>query len=157
MTTVWERVALVPRESLAAIAEGEVAHHAGVHYAELPESGWGALVGWLAGSERLLGHAETSSDHQTVLTVEREGSTTVQESVRNAAEQATVDEDINGFLLDAGAEPRPTGVRWFVQLPAGVTAQDFWSLANDAAAKSGPHPSELKIPLQRALARLYGG
>jgi hypothetical protein len=155
MPTVWDRAAIIAADSVKPTEESTVVLHAGRRYAELPESGWGALVGWLAGGERLLGCAEEVSDHQTRVTVEDRGSSTTSAHQRLPEEQALVDEDINGYLMEAGAEPRPSGRRWFVLLPDGMSAHQLWAVTNGAAAAAPPHPAALIAPVRQALLSLY--
>ena len=135
--------------------DATVALDSQTYYAVLPESGWGALVGWLAGSERLVGCRDDLADHQVVVTEDRDGTSTTSVQPRLVADQAIIDDDINSYLLDAGAEARPAGLRWFALLPENELAARLWDMTNQAAAAAPPHPSALLQPVRAALQDFY--
>lgn len=155
MPSTWERASVVTPERLTVIDSDTVALDSHQRFATLPESGWGALIGWLAGSDKLIGCRDDISDHTTTTTSEYGGTSSVSSRRRSPAEQSIVNEEINGYLAAADAETQPAGVRWFVLLPDGATASDLWAHANTAAADVQPHPSALVLPVRRALEDFY--
>ncbi|WP_428966037.1 DUF5956 family protein [Micromonospora fluostatini] len=74
----WDDVALSPNAPT-----GE--------YLELPESGWGALVGWTAGPARLVRCPDRPDRHTTVITTSSPAGDDHQARPRTAAEQGDLD------------------------------------------------------------------
>lgn len=155
MSSTWERATVVAPERLTAVDDATVALDTRTRYAVLPESGWGALVGWLAGSERLVGCQDDLADHHVVVTEDWDGTSTTSVQPRLEADQAIIDDDINSYLLDAGAEARPAGLRWSALLPEDEPAGRLWEITNQAAAAAPPHPSALLQPVRAALQDFY--
>jgi hypothetical protein len=142
--TGWDDVATVP-------GPGPAGH------VELPENGWGALVGWAAGVERLVRCPDRLDRHATRITTTSGTGTGTYERTRTAAEQAEVDADINEYLAQAGAPPRPSGYRWFLHVPAGTTnLERILNNALDAAEPPPVHPRDIARHLRSALRALYG-
>jgi hypothetical protein len=108
---------------------------------ELPESGWGALVGWLAGPAHLARRHDRIDQHATVVTIVDAAGERRSTHARTAAEQDEIDADIDGYLRDAGIPARPSGYRWFLRLPPGLREDQFWSGLNTALGESRPSPS----------------
>ena len=156
MPDVWGQAAVVDAGSLRPSGDDGVVLHVDQRYAELPESGWGALVGWLAGASRLLSCPDSLSAHVTETTTERGPAVTAALTRRSAEEQDLIEEDVNAYLEAAGADPRSPGRRWFVRLPDGVSADELWETLNEAVEQAPRHPSALPAPLRRALVGLYG-
>ena len=156
MPSTWERATVVTPERLTAVDDATVELDSYTRYAILPESGWGALIGWLAGSERLIGCRDDIASHHIVVTEDRDGTSTPSIQPRWPADQAVIDDDINSYLLDAGAEPQPAGLRWFALLPENGPAGRLWEITNRAAAAAPPHPSALLQPVRAALQDFYG-
>jgi hypothetical protein len=125
---------------------------------ELPESGWGALVGWAAGGSRLRRVPDHPGAHATVVSTGDGRSWT---QPRSGAEQAGVDADIAGYLADAGVAARPAGYRWYLRPPTRATDPDeFWARVNDGVERLAPgaaHPAELRPILELVLAEIYEG
>ena len=155
MSSIWEQVAVVEPDRLVILDEDTIELDGKDRYAVLPESGWGALVGWIAGSERLIGRVEAPSDHVTVLTAEHGQSISTLTRPRSREEQFMIDHDVNAYLQDAGAEARPSGKQWCLLLPAGLEAARLWEVLNEAVADAASHPSALAVPLRSALDELY--
>jgi hypothetical protein len=99
---------------------------------ELPDNGWGQLVGWVAGVERLR-RVVDRREHITTLFYPMRGVT--ERRPRSASEQAEIEEDVNSYLAEAGVPPRPPGYVWYVRKPAAVaSADEFWARLNGAQA-----------------------
>lgn len=141
MPSVWDTVTVFDASSLRPAGDDGVVLYAGQRYTELPESGWSGLVGRLAGAPRLLSCSDDLSAHVTETTTQRGPVVFTAVTQRSADEQALVDEDINAYLDAASAEPRLPGRRWFVLLPDGISAEEFWEAMNEAATQAPPHPS----------------
>ena len=86
-------------------------------HSPLPESGWGALVAWIAGPERTLRVTDTSRSIRTVRvrTDTAEGKATKQEPI-TLDELAELDDDVDDYLRVAGIPPRPRGSQWFTSV-----------------------------------------
>jgi hypothetical protein len=125
---------------------------------ELPESGWGALVGWVAGASRLRRIPDEPGQHVTVITEVSPDGVRFSTEPRSTAEQSWVDADITGYLADAHVPARPAGYRWFLLPPRSTDEDEFWAAVNDGLAQIAPratHPAEIVQPLRRVLAELY--
>lgn len=73
-------------------------------WAELDESGWGALIGWAAGPENLRrGPAvDDSARTVTVTRTDRDGTVAETTEAFTARDRQIVDEEANSYLADAG-------------------------------------------------------
>lgn len=154
------RWAEVPELAAAAlsteVSETVPARVAGHDVVELPESGWGALLGWAAGPTRLYRVRDDPTRHTTVTTCHRAGTTTVTTAPRTVNDQHGIDRDIDDYLTAAGAAPRPPGYRWFVRLPADHADGDAFFAAVDAATPpSARTPAEYRAALDDAVVKLY--
>jgi hypothetical protein len=128
-------------------------------WVELDASGFDALIGWVAGPGRLRRVPDDPARYAVQVTYEEPGSTRTWTEPRTAADQAGIEADIDAYLTDAGAPPRPGGYRWFLQPPAGVGERDLEAAVNkgiDRMAPAATHPSQLVEPIRRVLADLYG-
>ena len=78
---------------------------------DLPENGWGALIGWAAGLDNL--RRRPSSDAGRTITgyTERGGKQQPFEEPFTAADRQGIDDDIDRYLRDAGLPPRPRASR----------------------------------------------
>jgi hypothetical protein len=127
-------------------------------YLELPESGWGALVGWSAGIARLARYPDRADLHTTTTTTVGPGGEEHESRPRSADEQAQVDTDIDDYLGDAGIPARPRGYRWFLRPPPGWGADRFWDALNSPLNRDHPpatRPRELAARLRDILAEVY--
>lgn len=125
---------------------------------ELPEAGWGALVGWFAGPARLVRRPDRIDRHTTVVTIVDSSGERRITRPRTDAEQDEIDADIDGYLRDAGIPARPPGYRWFLRLPAGLDEDQFWDGLNTALDEARPtptHPRDTADAVREHLHRLY--
>ena len=156
----WSDVVELPAADVPdRVTESVPGDLAGGRYVELPESGWGALIGWAAGPVNLLRTADRLDRHITVTTSRYGAEVTVTSSARTPAEQTAVDDDINEYLDAAGVPPRESGQRWLIRLPPGFADGDaFFSAIGAAIASStGPsgHPARLIGPLIACVTLMY--
>ncbi len=125
-------------------------------WVELPENGWGALMGWAAGRENLRRHP--SSDTGRVVTgyTEHAGVRRYFEEPFTAADRQGVDNDIDVYLGDAGLPPRPGGYVWSIRVPDGHASPEAFLADVDTAilraAGSVTHPKRLR-PIFAAVLR----
>ncbi|MFG1950818.1 DUF5956 family protein [Micromonospora sp. NPDC048830] len=125
-------------------------------YWELSESGWDAMLGYLADPSTLARYAE-SRQHQVEVTVSDSTGERTFRTPRTSEDQAIIDEAANSYLHDLGLPERPTGYRWFQRLPDGLTVKDI-DEAVYAAIKNLPpdhHPAEAVPAIHAALVKLY--
>ncbi|WP_428962974.1 DUF5956 family protein [Micromonospora fluostatini] len=145
----WDDVALSPTAPTGPAGE----------YLELPESGWGALVGWTVGPARLVRCPDRPEDHTTVITTISPAGDDHQARPRTAAEQTDLDADINTYLHDAGLPARPPGYRWFLRLPAGHDEDRFWNAVHESLNREQPtatHPADIARQVRTILQEIYG-
>jgi hypothetical protein len=99
----------------------------GRSYVELSENGWGGVITEVAEPHRLRRVPIEITDFTTTVTYEREGRKWSESMPRTAAEQQSIDDDIDEYLSAAGLPPRVRGFRWFIEVPPGVPNEDeFW-------------------------------
>ncbi|MCX4471412.1 hypothetical protein C5N14_28200 [Micromonospora sp. MW-13] len=115
----------------------------GDEYIELPESGWGGLVGWCAGPARLIRVPDQVEAHITTVTRSSPAGDEQYSRPRTYDEQAIADADINDYLHACGAPARPTGYRWFLRLPAGYSEDRLWSDLIGGLPSSAIHPADI--------------
>jgi hypothetical protein len=126
----------------------------------LPDTGWGALVAWYAGPTRVVRTPEKRVGQVAVERVNRR-QRVVHRSVEplSPRESAGIDDDIDGYLGDAGVPPRPRGFRWVLRLPVRCpTEPEFWAAVYQGLDQDAPeavHPRDIAPALDRVLSRLY--
>jgi len=129
-------------------------------YVELPESGWGALIAWLAEPAQVV-RVPDGQDHVTaVSTSSGDGQMVACSHPRDAAEDDLLNDDIDHYLREADAAPsRPRGYRWFLRLPVAITEARFWEIMNSVGADShGPvYPRVVADHVRRGLRQMAGG
>ncbi|MEU5949573.1 DUF5956 family protein [Micromonospora sp. NPDC049460] len=129
------------------------------NWLELPQSGWGALVGWVAGLTRLVRCPDRPDQHVTTITTSSPTGTHYQVRPRSAAEQADLDADIDAYLRDAGIPARPSGYRWFLRLPAGYGENRFWNDVHESLNRehvAATHPADVARYVRKILHKIYG-
>jgi Family of unknown function (DUF5956) len=126
---------------------------------ELPESGFGALVAWLAGPRNAFRIRSDRSQATVVVTLGDPVTGSSYERPFTADEGAEIDNDIDLDLHDAGVPPRLRGFSWYIRPPSShITEQDFWSIVHGRLALLGPdrlHFSDTATELAAILRELY--
>jgi hypothetical protein len=116
-------------------------------WVELPDNGWGALMGWAAGPDNL--RRSPSSDEGRTVTghIEHAHRRTLFEVPFTAADREGVDDDVDMYLRDAGVPQRPRGFVWRIRVPDGhVSPEAFLADVDGAvfrATGSVTHPMQL--------------
>ena len=144
----WDDVQVSPEAPLTAAGDR----------VELPESGWGALVGWTAGLDRMVRCLDRLDRHMTVVTTTSPAGDDRQTRPRTAAEQADLDADINTYLRDAGIPARPSGYRWFLRLPPGYGEGRFWNELHESLNReptAATHPADIAYQVRKILQDIY--
>jgi hypothetical protein len=123
---------------------------------QLPESGWGALIAWLAGPAwahpALLPAVPPVTVRHCADGVVREA-----QVQRTPDDQASIDADIAQYLDDAGVPPAPTGTIWALRLPAGMDETSFWAAVHSGMDHQCPQarlPSQTRECLTAVLAAI---
>jgi hypothetical protein len=125
-------------------------------YIDLTENGFGAMVGWFAGSENVVRMHDSPGLHTVQITTVSDGTSTGHGRERSQEEQDIIDDEIDSYLSDCRIPPgRPRGFRWFVRLPHGVRSQEFWPMINAHLLNVGPHPAETAQAVRELLATKY--
>ncbi|GGL87848.1 DUF5956 family protein [Micromonospora yangpuensis] len=142
----WHDVPLLP----ASLAPTD-----GHEWFELPESTWGALVGWTAGTARMARVPDRVESHSTVTTTNGPAGDERQVRPRTADEQADVDATINEYLQACGAPARPPGYRWFLRLPTGYSEARLWAEVNEALPPSAINPADVASRITQIVSGMY--
>ncbi|MEV4481800.1 DUF5956 family protein [Micromonospora coxensis] len=125
-------------------------------YWELSESGWDAMLGYLADPATLARYAERQ-EHQVEVTVSDSTGEHTFRTPRTSEDQAIIDEAANSYLRDVGLPERPTGYRWFQRLPDDLDVKDIdetvYAAIKDLSRDH--HPAEAVPAIRAALAELY--
>lgn len=109
--------------------------------AEFPESGWGALLCWIAGPENVERVIRLRDDvGVTRVEVVTGGVSDRSERATTADERDLVDAYIDEYLADAGVPPRPRGYRWYAR--PGAPNPSTWSRALQNAVDADGSPSD---------------
>lgn len=123
----------------------------------LSETGWSAMVAWLAGPEWVV--RRTAGAPPPVVVVRPTGATSTRSArPRTTREQAEIDDDIDDFLTASGCPERPRGYEWHLRTIPGVSEQRFWSYLdqhlNESDASSSSSPRDFVEHLRPVLSRL---
>lgn len=129
----------------------------GRRFWELDESGWGALIAWLAGPARVVrASGEPLSERSVIITTTSGNQSWTHVGSFSKEDAVTVAGFIDGYLEEADAiEPRPFGDRWFLEIPEGHTPQSLRSLFDTVVAHTDPHPAATVVPLRAALSQIF--
>ncbi len=156
----------------AEFEEATPEHAEGPGVVVLEQNGWKALVAYAAGPERC---RIIPADHDRtvrVTTRRRVGDTWVEAEYEEPYTQDDVDEvyaDMADYLAEAGVPAPPRDVRWVLDLPEGLTEDEFWDEVNEAvdpavdasvaafrSPSPGPTPRRVMADATSAvLSRLY--
>ncbi|GAB3206151.1 DUF5956 family protein [Marinactinospora thermotolerans] len=128
-------------------------------FAEVPESGWHALVTWAIGPDHVVRCLDLRPPEPVRVVYGRKGRRTVQVEERTRGDRSAVDAQIHDYLTDARVPSQPCGYRWFVELPDGVDDGDqlfgrFRAGLLDIPA--GHRPSRERDAMIAAAEALYG-
>ncbi|MFE4228609.1 DUF5956 family protein [Arthrobacter sp. NPDC056886] len=125
-------------------------------WVELPESGWGALMGRAAGRENLRRHPSSDADKVVTGYTEHAGVRHDFEGPFTATDRQGVDDDIDSYLRDADVPPRPRGYVWLIRVPVGhASPEGFLDDVESSilrAAGAVTHPKRLR-PIFAAVLR----
>ncbi|MFI6230108.1 DUF5956 family protein [Micromonospora echinospora] len=127
-------------------------------YYELTENGWGALIGWLSGVDRMVRCPDRLPHVVTEVCTDRSG-TRERTLPRSTEDQQIIDDFINEYLGDAGLPSRPTGWRWFLRLPSGYTGPQIESLVNTGVGRlpaDHVRPGQFAPRIRETLQGIYG-
>ena len=128
-------------------------------WVELPENGWGALMGWAAGRENLRRHRSLDADRVVTGYIEHAGVRHPFEGPFTAADRQGVDDDIDSYLRDADVPPRPRGYVWLIRVPSGHTSPEAFLVDVDSAilraAGTLTHPKRLRPIFAAVLSDFY--
>lgn len=122
--------------------------------AEFPESGWGALLCWIAGPENVERVPRVPGDvGVTRVEVVTGGASTRSQRAATADERDMVENSIDEYLAEAGVPSRPRGYRWYAR--PGAPDPAGWSRALQNAIDADERPSDPRRvrELGEALAR----
>ncbi|MEV0328717.1 DUF5956 family protein [Micromonospora echinospora] len=131
----------------------------GAGYYELTENGWGAIIGWFSGVDRMVRCPDRLPHMVTEECTDRNG-TRRRVVPRTPEDRQYIDDSINEYLRDAGAPTRPGGYRWFLRLPEGYTGIEVEGAVNRAVMALPPehvHPSQFAPCIRETLQRIYVG
>ena len=130
-------------------------------WVELPENGWGALIGWAAGAENLRRHRSSDTGRTVTGHTEHAGVRQSFEQPFTAADREGIDDDIDAYLREADLPPRPRGYSWLIRVPDGHTSPDAFMANVDAAilgaADGAVNPRQLRPIFATVLADFYAG
>ena len=101
----------------------------------LDQNGWHALVAYAAGPERCRLIPLEPTRTVRVTTRRRVGDAWVETEHEEPYTQEDDDEvygDMADYLAEAGVPPPPRNVRWILDLPEGLTEDEFWGEVNEA-------------------------
>jgi hypothetical protein len=148
MGYTWDDVPVVRLEDVA------------TGWAELDDSGWFAMVAWLAGPRDVARTADDRERTATVIVMQGSVETHRYTEPATAEDLAKLHEDIDSYLADAAIPPRPQGFRWFMRLPAGYV--DGQRLQEDIGRRvysrlpiAAPLPADYVPLIREALGELY--
>ncbi|PDP85192.1 hypothetical protein CQJ94_24280 [Glycomyces fuscus] len=155
----WSEYPVLPRPPHEADT-GEHPELRGRAFAEVPESGWHALVAWAVGPEHAVRCPEPREPPPVHVTCETGGRSFQRWEERTRTDRATVDSGIDDFLTDAGVPHQPCGYRWFAELPEGIRDGDRlfgWFSSHLASTLADEQdPPRTRRAMRRLARRLYG-
>lgn len=125
------------------------------------ETGWAALVLWAAGPDNFVRVRPVSRERFGSLVRGLPGGREYREPFRlTEADLASVDDDIDVYLTEAGIPPRPRGFDWFIRRPSKALDDEtfwaeVWAAATEQLPVDGLRPSRMAGPAKDAMARFY--
>ena len=129
-------------------------------WAEVPETGWGMLATWAAGTENVRRMPVDDTGRQIRATIETGGVTETRFEPFTDRDRRIIDESVEEYLRDAGVPVPPRGFVWLMRLPPGVATEDELSRKiNQGIAESAPgavNPADIAPVIEGVLDVLYG-
>ncbi|HEV7976105.1 DUF5956 family protein [Amycolatopsis sp.] len=132
----------------------------GTVYDQVPETGFGMLIAWLAGSGRLVRMPDREPQSVTITAVTATGTASYRVP-RTSTDQEVIDEGIEDYLTAADIPNPPRGHRWYQSLPEGHgTLDDAYAHINAALRSAAPdnaatHPRDIARLLTDIVTTLY--
>lgn len=162
----WEQVQQLPGDvattPISGRPESVRVEFGGIAYDRVPDTGWGMLVAWLAGPDRLV-RLVNNEQHAVTVTVVQGTTTTTATEPRTQSDQDTIDDGIDEYLSDAQVPTPPRGYRWYQRVPRGCDSlNDAYAHINVHLRESDPdnnavRPAALAPLVADAVADLYRG
>jgi hypothetical protein len=151
----WEDYAVVELTG-----EPDDAERAACEY-ELPDNGWGGLIAWVAGPQRVF-RRPSQRDYTSLLTcMDASGVVVFEEMVPLSADEiASISDDRDQYLSEAGIPPMPRGFDWFLDLtgtgwtPAafgGQLTNDVYDLLPGKRPTTGETRDAMAVALENLL------
>lgn len=132
----------------------------GPGWVEVPESGWGMLAAWAAGTDNLRRRPLDDTGRQVKVTTETAGVSETHLEPFTAGDRQIVDESIEDYLRVAGVPVPPRGFVWLMRLPPGIASDDDLSRQiNGGIAEAAPgavHPADIAPVMEHIIDVLYG-
>lgn len=93
-------------------------------FAEIPQSGWHALVTWAIGPDHIVRCLDLRPPEPVKVICEQNGQRSVRWEERTCGDRSAVESGIDHDLTAARVPSQPCGYRWFVELPDGIADLD---------------------------------
>ncbi|WP_369797720.1 DUF5956 family protein [Nocardiopsis sp. CNT312] len=93
-------------------------------FAEVPVSGWHALVLWAIGPAHVIRCLDQRVPEPIRVVCESGGQRTVRLEERTCGDRSAVESEIHDYLMNARVPSQPCGYRWFVEIPGGISDCD---------------------------------
>jgi hypothetical protein len=131
----------------------------GPGWVEVPESGWGMLAAWAAGTDNLRRRPVDDTGRQVRVTTETGGVSETHVEPFTARDRQIVDESIEDYLRDAGVQVPPRGFVWLMRLPPGIDSEEELSRRINGgiceAAPGAVHPGDIAPVMEHIIDVLY--
>ena len=129
-------------------------------WAEVPETGWGMLAAWAAGTENVCKLPADDTGREVRVTIETGGVTETRMEPFTLHDRRTIDESVEDYLRDAGVPAPPRGFVWLMRLPPGISSEEALSHEINrgitAAAPGAVSPADIASIMVRIVDVLYG-
>lgn len=126
------------------------------------ENGWSALVLWAAGPGNFVRVRRMSREWFGSILHRLPGGGEQREPFKlTEADLASVDDDIDLYLAEAGIPPRPRGFDWFIRRPSNDDFDDepfwanVWAATIEQLPVDGLRPSKMVGPAKDAMDHVY--
>ncbi|MFV2198867.1 DUF5956 family protein [Nocardiopsis sp. LOL_012] len=93
-------------------------------FAEVPVSGWHALVLWAIGPAHVIRCLDQRVPEPIRVVCETDGQRSVRVEERTCGDRSAVESEIHEYLMNARVPSQPCGYRWFVEIPSGMNDCD---------------------------------